>query len=142
MQPVIYTNQPSSYLEYENGIYSADGFDLNGVTYYRLIDIAKDDQNIYTATFDMLSFAESELLDPEISLNVHSVLNYAQIVLCQDSKEVSANGRKFSSVIESIFLQDDYADILDLSGKVTIQFTLTGDSESPFYYISCLWTEK
>lgn len=121
----------------KNGIYTADGFDLNGVTYYRLIDVVKDEQKIYTATFDILSFIESELFDPEISPNTHAVLNYAQTVLQQDSKEISTSGLKFSNTVEKIFLQDDYASILDMSGQITIQFTLTGDPDNPFFYISC-----
>lgn len=44
---------------------------------------------------------------------------------------------KFDQAIEAIFLQEDYASVLDLAGQITIQLTLTGDAESPFYYISC-----
>ena len=139
MQPVIYTDKPSHYLDYENGLYTADGFGLDGAVYYRLLDIAEDDQNIYTATFDMLSFGELELIDREISPNLNAVLDYAQTVLHQDPKEVSSSGPKFHQAIEAIFLEDNYAELLDLSGQVTVQFTLTGNPDSPFYYVSCLW---
>ena len=136
MLPVAYTDGPSLYLDYDDGVYTVPGFDLNGTNHYRLIDFVRDDQGIYTAVFDILFFGEAEIADPETSPNTRAVLEYAQTTLHLDPEKIT-NGAKFSNIIESIFLQDDYASILDMSGQITIQFTLTGDPNNPFFYISC-----
>ena len=83
-----------------------------------------------------------ELIDREISPNLNAVLEYAQTVLHQDPKEVSSSGPKFHQAIEAIFLEDNYAELLDMSGQVTIQFSLTDDPDSPLYYVSCLRSEE
>lgn len=142
MLPVKYTDGSSFLLNYADGLYTAPGFDVNGSKDYRLIHLRRDEQQVYTAIFDVLTFAEAESATPETSPNTRAVVNYAITQLDYTTEEVLSSGPKFHQALEGIFLQDDYADILDLSGKVTIQFTLTGDSESPFYYISCSWTEK
>lgn len=137
MQPVKYTDGPSYILDYTNGVYIASGFDLNGTTDYRLISLTRDGQNLYTATFDTLYFAEAESAFPETSPNTRAIVNYAINQFDYTAEEVLSSGPKFNNAQKSIFLRDDYAEILDMSGTITIQFTLTGDPDNPFYYVSC-----
>lgn len=125
------------YLTYENGIYTADGFDLPGAEYYRLTALTRDEQGVYTAVFDILHFEEIEPFEPETSPNMRSLLAYDDAILHVSENGASLNMPKFNQAIEAIFLQEDYASIFDLSGKVTIRFTLTDDAERPFYYLAC-----
>lgn len=138
MLPVVYTDGPSLYLDYDDGVYTVPGFDLNGTEDYRLTALTRDNQNIYTATFDILFFEEAEMAFPEESPNTRAVVDHAVKQFHYTAEEVLSSGPKFDEAIESIFLQDDYAGILDMSGQITVQFTLTGDPERPFYYISCV----
>ncbi len=137
MQPVKYTDGPSYILDYTNGVYIASGFDLNGSTHYRLINLTRDEQNLYTATFDTLFFEETERAFPETSPNTRAIVDYAINQFDYTAEEVLSSGPKFNNARKSIFLRDDYAEILDMSGTITIQFTLTGDPDNPFYYVSC-----
>lgn len=137
MLPVAYTDGPTRYLSYENGLYTTQGFDLLGADYYRLASLTRDDQGVYTAIFDILHFAETEPFEPETSPNMRSLLAYDDTILYMNDHTLSLSVPKFNQAIEALFLQEDYASVLDLAGQITIQFTLTGDAESPFYYISC-----
>ena len=139
MLPVKYTDGSSFILDYADGLYTGGGFDVSGTKYYRLIHLSRDEQQVYTAVFDVLTFAEAESAFPETSPNTRAVIDYAITHLDYTSVEALSRGPKFHQAIEAIFLEDNYTELLDLSGQVTVQFTLTDDPDSPFYYVSCLW---
>lgn len=137
MLPVVYTDGPSRYMLYENGVYTAPGFDLIYSEDYRLISLTRDDQGVYTAAFDILHFDEAETAFPETSPNTRTIVDYAVQQFHYTEEEVLSSGPKFHQAIEAIFLEENYASVLDMAGRVTVQFTLTGEETSPFYYISC-----
>ena len=142
MLPVKYTDGSSFILDYADGLYTGGGFDVSGTKYYRLIHLSRDEQQVYTAVFDVLTFAEAESAFPETSPNTRAVIDYAITHLDYTSEEALSRGPKFHQAIEAIFLEDNYTELLDLSGQVTVQFTLTDDPDSPFYYVSCVRSEE
>ena len=135
--PVTYTHGPSTYISFDEDHYSAEFLCLLGTTFYRLQDIHREDDGSYTATFDILYFAEAETAFPETSPNTRAVIAHAVQQLGYTEEEVLSSGPKFKAAVRDLFLQPDYAEQLDLSGTVTIQFTLTGEAQQPFYYLSC-----
>ncbi len=77
--PIDYTDRDSLYLTYENGIYTRKPGDEPGGAYYRLTNISKDADGIYTAVFDGLFFGELEYSDlyEEASPNIRAIRDTA-----------------------------------------------------------------
>lgn len=127
-----YTDQGSSYLTYADGIYSIKNRDAMRHGYYRLIDISKDTNGIYTARFDGLFLGETEFSDlyQEATPNIKAVRDAAGTTETMQKAE-------FEKTLLDIFLKEDYNKTLNMTEKVTIQFTLSGDDTFPFVYKSC-----
>lgn len=127
-----YTDKESSYLEYSNGTYTCKPGDTMRSGYYRLTNISKDETGLYTATFDGLFFGEVEMTDEYemASSNIKAIRDAAVTKDYMQSNE-------FKETILSIFLEENYHEILDMTEKVTIQFILTDDNVFPFIYKSC-----
>ncbi len=129
---VDYTDKGSSYLTYSDGIYSFKPGDTMRNGYYRLIDISKNTNDIYTAEFDGLFFEETEFsaLYQDATPNMKAI---------RDAAGTTENMQKteFEKTVLDIFLKADYNKILNMTEKVTIQFTLSVDDTFPFMYKSC-----
>ncbi|HCF71105.1 MAG TPA: hypothetical protein DER33_05870 [Syntrophomonas sp.] len=133
---INYTDRGSLYLTYENGIYTRKPGDETGGAYYRLTDISKDANGIYTAVFDalLLGEGESSYSYEESTPNIKAIRDAA------GTKEPMQSIEEEKSVI-GIFLKPNYNQILKMAEKVKIQFTLSGDDDFPFIYKSCNKTE-
>lgn len=129
---IEYTDKESSYLEYSNNTYICKAGDTMRSGYYRLTNISKDQAGLYTATFDGLFFGEVEMIEEyEIaSSNIKAISDVAGTKDYMQSNE-------FEETILSIFLKENYNEILDMTEKVTIQFVLKDDNIFPFIYKSC-----
>jgi hypothetical protein len=130
---IEYIDQESHYLTYTNGIYTVKAGDTMRNGYYRLIDISKDTSGIYTAVFDGLFFDELESSEPyeEATSNIKAIRDAA------GTTEPIQLRDTFEKTIQDIFLKEDYAKVLNMTEKVVIQFTLSGDDDFPFIYLSC-----
>lgn len=133
LKDVTYTDQSSLYLTYEDNKYICGNFSMSGGTDYRLTKIEKDEQGVYSATFDRLLFSEGETFDFETSKNVKAIYDSV------GATEPLQN-HDFQPALVNILIQDNYAEILDMSGDITITFTLSGDPIYPFRYHSCVRT--
>lgn len=133
---INYTDQGSLYLTYENGIYTRKPGDETGGAYYRLTNISKDANGIYTAVFDALLLGEQDWASryEESTLNIKAIRDAA------GTKEPMQSIEEEKSVL-GIFLKPNYNQILKMNEKVKIQFTLSGDDNFPFIYKSCNKTE-
>ena len=133
---INYTDRGSLYLTYENGIYTRKPGDETGGAYYRLINISKDANGIYTAVFDALLLGEQDWASryEESTLNIKAIRDAA------GTKEPMQSTEEVKSVL-GIFLKPNYNQILKMNEKVKIQFTLSGDDDFPFIYKSCNKTE-
>ena len=101
--------------------------------YYRLIDISKDKNDIYTAVLDGLFFNETEYSDlyEEATPNIKAIRDAA------GTKEYLQKD-EFEKTMLDIFLKANYSEILSMTERVTIQFALSGDDDTfPFVYKSC-----
>ncbi|GMQ59201.1 hypothetical protein AN1V17_35980 [Vallitalea sediminicola] len=127
-----YTDKESSYLEYSNSTYICKPGDTMRSGYYRLTNISKDEAGLYTATFDGLFFGEVEIVD-EYELASSNIKAIRDAAGTKDYMQ----GNEFKETILSIFLKENYNEILDMTEKVTIQFILTDDNVLPFMYKSC-----
>lgn len=129
---VNYTDQGSSYLTYADSIYSIKPGDAMRNGYYRLIDISKNTNGIYTAIFDGLFFGETEYSDlyQNATPNIKAIRDFAGTTETMQKAE-------FEKTVQVIFLKADYNKILNMTEKVTIQFTLSDDDTFPFVYKSC-----
>jgi hypothetical protein len=129
---IHYTNRGSSYLTYDNGIYSIKPGDTMRHGYYRLTNISKDSNGIYTATFDALFFGESEFseLYKKATRNIKAIRDAAGTTEYMQKNE-------FEKTVLDIFLKPNYSEKLKMTERVTIQFTLSGDKDFPFIYKSC-----
>lgn len=129
---VNYTDHESSYLDYADGIYSIKNGDPGRHGYYRLVDISKNTNGIYTAVFDGLFFGESEYSDlyQDASPNIKAIRDAAGTTESMQMAE-------FNKTTLDIFLKANYNKILNMTEKVTIQFTLSGNDTFPFIYKSC-----
>jgi hypothetical protein len=127
-----YTDQSSLYLTYANGIYAINNGNAMRHGYYRLLDISKDTNGIYTATFDGLFFSETEFseLYQDATPNIKAIRDAAGITENMQKNE-------FEKTVLNIFLKEDYNTVLSMTEKVTIQFALSGDDTFPFVYKSC-----
>lgn len=130
---VEYTDQSSMYLNYDQGIYTCGNFDVGGYTYYRLIAINKNTEDLYTATFDRLYFYEMETGEPEQSKNT-------KVIYDSVGATELLQTRDFQPALLNIFLQDNYNEILDMTGTITVQFKLSNNALFPFIYQSCTRT--
>lgn len=126
---IDYLDASSPYLVYENGQYQCQNFDVSGVWYYRLKNIAKDSQNVYTASFDTLYFEETEMTELETSANTAAIYQYA-------NSQPELSNEAWHQTIDEIFQRDDYQDILAINQTTTIQFIIS-DDKNPFIYLSC-----
>lgn len=128
---INYTDRSSLYLTYDSGIYTRKPGDETGRAYYRLTDISKNADGIYTATFDALRFGE---LDDESTPNIKAIQDAA------GAKE-RLQMKEFDKTVLDIFLKPNYSQILKMAQKVTIKFLLSDDNEFPFIYKFCNITE-
>jgi len=133
---INYTDRGSLYLTYENGIYTRKPGDETGGAYYRLTNISKDANGIYTAVFDALLLGEQDWASryEESTPNIKAIRDAA------GTKETMQSIEEEKSVL-GIFLKPNYNQILKMTEKVKIQFTLSGDEDFPFIYKSCNKTE-
>lgn len=133
---INYTDRGSLYLTYENSIYTRRPGDETGGAYYRLTNISKDANGIYTVAFDALLLGETEFSD----LYEESTPNIRAIRDAAGTKEAMQMA-EFEKAVLYIFLKPNYNRTLKMAEKVTIQFTLSGDDDFPFIYKSCNKTE-
>jgi len=129
---VDYSDRESSYLTYEDGIYYIKPGDTMRNGYYRLIDISKDTNGVYTAIFDGLFFSETEYSDlyQDATPNIRAIRDAAGTTEMMQKTE-------FEETVLDIFLKSDYNKILDMTEKVTVQFSLSDDDTFSFVYKSC-----
>jgi len=133
---INYTDRGSSYLTYDNGIYCRKPGDTMRHGYYRLINISKDTNGIYTAIFDGLFFGELDysLSYEESTPNIKAIRDAAGTTEAMQKTE-------FEKTVLDIFLKPNYNKTLRMTEKVTVQFTLSGDDTFPFVYKSCKITK-
>ncbi|WP_157609548.1 hypothetical protein [Syntrophomonas zehnderi] len=133
---INYTDRGSSYLTYDNGVYCIKPGDTMRHGYYRLTNISKDTDGIYTAVFDGLFFGELESSDlyEDATPNIKAIRDAAGTTEAMQKAE-------FEKTVLDIFLKPNYNQILRMTEKVTIQFTLSGDDTFPFAYKSCKITK-
>lgn len=132
---VDYTDHSSAYLTYADGVYTMEPVDATRNGYYCLTDISKDAGGVYTASFDVLFFSETERSDSyeQASSNIKVIRDAA------GTKEVMQKAA-FEKAVLDIFCSVDARETLDMTEKITIQFTLSGDNTFLFVYKSCVIT--
>lgn len=127
-----YEDGETGELYFEDGGYIPVGWGILGATFYRLIDIEKDDSGVYTATFDGFTFDETDFLE-------------------EDERFMSPNMREYRGYFEDkgveippitdglleIFASDNYHDILNNTEQVTVTFELSGSEKYPIRYLLC-----
>lgn len=134
---IDYIDRSSSYLIYENNVYTREPGDETGGVYYRLTDIHKDDGNVYTAVFDALHIEESDYMMPyeEATPNIKAIRDAA------GTKEYLHFREEFEQALLDIFLKPNYNQVLEIAERVEIRFILSGDEDFPLIYKSCSKTE-
>ncbi len=127
-----YTDRGSLYLKYANGVYYIKPGDTMRHGYYRLTNISKDTNHIYTAVFDglLLGEGESSYSYEQSTPNIKAIRDAAGTAEVMQKTE-------FEKTVLDIFLKPNYNKILSMTEKVTIRFTLSGDKDFPFIYKSC-----
>lgn len=131
LENVTYQDGPSIRLDFDGSCYICPPTDTGGSLDFRLTSIARDDDGLYTASFDLLCFNEGEQADIDTSANARAIHDFVH------AEEVMHYKSDYDRAIESIFVREDYADILQMYGQMTVTFRLTGDPEHPFCYVSC-----
>ena len=129
---IIYTNRGSLYLNYDNGIYTRKPGDENGGAYYRLTNISKDANGIYTVIFDALVLGEQDwaFRYEECTPNIKAIRDAA------GTKEPMQSIEENKTVL-NIFLKPNYNQILKMTEKIKLQFALSSNADFPFIYKSC-----
>lgn len=125
-----YTDRSSSFLTYEDGLYTYTGWDTNGATFYRLTGFDRQGA-VYTASFDGVEIWDTDLLaeDDPIFQNTQAVLD-----------SMDAPTSDWSALEErtiALLLEEDYARTFTVSEQVQITFRLSGDVHAPLVYLSC-----
>ena len=133
---VSYIDQPSDFFEYQDGIYTVMGFDTLGTTFFRLKAIERHEENVYQAKFDCLYIDESDFgayynMEEEPTHNMRVIMEFADRL---------GKGVDIERSLAQIFLRDDYDQLLELNGEITIRFSLSGDDQLPFAYHACTRT--
>ncbi len=127
-----YYDHTSSRLTYTDGVYTVEPTDATGVGYYRLADISKEPDGIYTAVFDGLFIGESDYTDQyeEATPNMKAILDAAGT---KDYSQIA----DFDKIVLDIFLKENYREVLNMTERVTVRFTLSADENFQFVYKSC-----
>ncbi len=126
-----YNHKSSGFFDYAQGIYMSTGWDMLGGVYYRLKDISRDGDGVYTVSFDGFSFHELDTFEAsynEVSENMKAVFDYT------GDRKTDA---KVAEILLEIFQEDNYDEILHVNENVEITFRLSSDPEFAFEYLSC-----
>lgn len=126
-----YQDESSKYLTFKDDAYTAVPGDTMRNGYFRLKQITTDG-NEYTAAFDAFFFTDPDFTEEyeKATPNQRAVRDRAQ------TKDFLQPG-DFANAILEIFMESDYASVLDVSETIIITFSLSGDSAYPFIYLSC-----
>jgi hypothetical protein len=125
MPRLSFIDRSSSYLQFQNGVYTSLPGDTMRSGYFRLLDIQRQGTSAFAAVFDVLYLGESG--------------NETIVQSVQDSagKEDIADHPSFEEALLTVLQKEDYAAILPMSERVRIEFSLSGDKRFPFYYQAC-----
>jgi hypothetical protein len=120
--------------------YNEDGYTLLYFeslhkVFYRLTDISRDQNDVYTAGFDTFLFYDDEMGEPSdsediMSKNMKSIYKESNGVKLLSEKEVYG-------LILKIFLEKDYLEKFNLSGHLEIKFIISDNDTNAFKYLAC-----
>lgn len=129
-----YTHKSSLFLKLtDDGYYSSVGWDNNGSVYYRLTNIEKNDQNVFTASFEGF-YIEEDIFNknPSDNLKIIREKSYEQGF---DGSQITPH--EFKEVMRKLILNSNYSKVLTVNETVEIQFELSNNPEYPLRYFSC-----
>lgn len=139
---VQYTHGKSAFLDYHNGYYTPGDFATADTNYYRLQALNKKANGVYQASFDVLTIEDGRVGADDFP-NMQEIYRYAKKTWDWDAKDIEKNWpQRFEQTIEGLFLQENYRDILDLSGQAVIEFRLSDDKDYPIQYLSYKRTDS
>lgn len=132
-----YEHRSSEYLTFTREGYVPSIHDSHGVVFYRLAEISQDG-DVFTAAYEGFMIGESdfgsslsELKEhPQGAKNIIAVMEHGNL---QESPSYQA----IRDEMRSLLLEAGYRDKLELYDRVTVSFQLSGNTDTPFVYLSC-----
>ena len=134
-EPYSYNHKSSVMLKLIDEGYVPMGWDITGVSFYRLIDIKKSADNVYTVSFDEMyiygdDFTAFEGADEYLSQNMKTIIATA-------GNTTTMKPSDMIRCILEIFKKDNYRDLLQMHQQVKVEFKLSDDPKHAFIYLSC-----
>ena len=130
-----HTHQETDMFSYTGEGYIPKGYDLLGSYYYRLTDISRDADGVFTAQFDGFALQEEDLSEPRGSSNLSK--NGRAVYEAAGDIEYFTDRQTFDKVMLQIFNRPDYQEILQRDVKITIKFRLSDSPNDAFIYLAC-----
>jgi hypothetical protein len=134
-EPDKYTHRDSDIFRFDGEGYIPLGHDLHGTDYYRLTDIAKDEDGVFSARFDGFYLPEAEMSEPKgssfLTRNGRAIYDAAGDI------EYFPDGRTFDETVLKLFSRPDYLDVLELNVRVSVKFRLSDSENHAFFYLAC-----
>lgn len=130
-----YTAQDSSFSTYSDGRYILTGMSYGGAVYYKLRSIERSEDDVFTASFDGISFNETDFFSAydEASENMKAVMDANNINTTSDILLVGI----LKEYIHNTIMSENYKQLFKIDETVTIQFTLSDNEDYPIVYLSC-----
>jgi hypothetical protein len=130
-----YTHHDSFMFRFTGEGYIPYGYDILGSYYYRLKDISRDANGVFSAQFDVFAIEEGEMSEPKSS-PYHSK-NGSAVYNAAGDIEYFPDQKTFDDAMKKLLTQPDYLDILDLNVRVSIKFRLSDSPTDAFIYLAC-----
>jgi hypothetical protein len=122
---VLYEDRGSSYLQFQNGVYTSLPGDTMRSGYYRLVEITRRSSDSFSAVLDVIYPSESD----------NSAL--IEAVKKASGTENFANNYDFEKALLTVLQKEEYRRIITVSERVNVEFSLSGDDRFPLCYQSC-----